>query len=234
MRIYIIRHADPDYANDTITPAGHSEAKALATRLAKEKMNRIYCSPVKRAQHTMAYTRDLTGLQVETQSWLAEIQDWSAKDASGREITAWNVGGDIIRGRKPLPTHEEWHAAEPFRSPNIRRGFEEIRAASDRFLEAAGFCREDGRYRIVRPSDEKLAVFCHMGLGMAWIAHLLELPLPLVWSGVWLPPSSVTTILMDARNEEWAVPRCLGMGDVSHLYEAGLPVSRQGIIANFY
>lgn len=28
MRLYIIRHADPDYPNNTITPAGHLEAKA--------------------------------------------------------------------------------------------------------------------------------------------------------------------------------------------------------------
>lgn len=30
MRLYIIRHADPDYPNNTITPEGHLEAQALA------------------------------------------------------------------------------------------------------------------------------------------------------------------------------------------------------------
>ena len=101
-------------------------------------------------------------------------------------------------------------------------------------MEAAGFRREEGRYRILKPNERKIAVFCHMGFGLAWLAHLLEMPLPLLWSGLWLAPSSVTTILMDTRSEQWAVPRCLGIGDVSHLYNINLPVSSQGIIANFY
>jgi hypothetical protein len=76
-------------------------------------------------------------------------------------------------------------------------------------------------------------VFCHGGFGLTWLAHLLALPLPLVWSGFWLPPSSVTTMLFDERSPEWAVPRCIGLGDVSHLYAAGLQVQARGIMANF-
>jgi probable phosphoglycerate mutase len=33
MRLLIIRHAEPDYKNNTITPAGHQEARALAQHL---------------------------------------------------------------------------------------------------------------------------------------------------------------------------------------------------------
>ena len=55
MRIYIIRHADPDYENDTITPRGHLEAKALAERMLQENIDSI-CSPLQRARHTMNYT----------------------------------------------------------------------------------------------------------------------------------------------------------------------------------
>jgi hypothetical protein len=67
---------------------------------------------------------------------------------------------------------------------------------------------------------------------VTWLAHLLDLPLTLVWSGFWLAPSSVTTILFDERSTVWATPRCLGVGDVSHLYAAGLPVQPAGITAN--
>ncbi|MDQ0914896.1 histidine phosphatase family protein [Paenibacillus sp. V4I5] len=234
MRIYIIRHADPDYENDTITPRGHLEAKALAQRMLRENIDSIYCSPLQRAQHTMNYTRELIGLPFETQDWLAEIQNWQTFDTKGRPIPAWNVDGEIIRGRMPLLTSDNFHEAEPFSNPAIRQGFAEIRSHSDRFMEEMGFRREGGRYRILKPNERKIAVFCHMGFALAWLAHLLEMPLPLLWSGFWLAPSSVTTILMDTRSEQWAVPRCLGIGDVSHLYDTKLPVSRQGIIANFY
>lgn len=85
---------------------------------------------------------------------------------------------------------------------------------------------------MLQPNRAKIAVFCHGGLGLTWLAHLLEIPLPLVWSGFWLPPSSVTTVLFDERSPQWAVPRVVGLGDVSHLYEAGLPVQPSGIKAN--
>lgn len=45
MRLYIIRHGDPDYANDTITPAGHREAQALAQRMAAQGLDRAM-SPI--------------------------------------------------------------------------------------------------------------------------------------------------------------------------------------------
>jgi probable phosphoglycerate mutase len=38
---------------------------------------------------------------------------------------------------------------------------------------------------------------------------------------------------MDERSEQWAVPRLLALGDTSHLHASGLPVSKQGIFANF-
>jgi len=41
----------------------------------------------------------------------------------------------------------------------------------------------------------------------------------------------VTTVLMERRSDDWAVPRCVAMGDVSHLYAAGLEVSPRGILA---
>lgn len=34
MILYIIRHADPDYAHNTITPLGKEEALALGQRIA--------------------------------------------------------------------------------------------------------------------------------------------------------------------------------------------------------
>jgi probable phosphoglycerate mutase len=43
----------------------------------------------------------------------------------------------------------------------------------------------------------------------------------------------VTTVLFEERSAERAAPRCIGLGDVSHLYAAGLPVRPRGIKGNF-
>jgi probable phosphoglycerate mutase len=52
MEIWIVRHADPDYENDSITEKGEREAKLLAERLLKQNFAAVYCSPMGRAQKT--------------------------------------------------------------------------------------------------------------------------------------------------------------------------------------
>jgi broad specificity phosphatase PhoE len=233
MRIYIIRHADPDYANHTITAPGHLEAAALVRRLEREGIEQIYCSPLPRAIHTMQYTADRLQLEPVILPWTAELAGWHVEGRQGGQIAAWDTDGELLRQRKPYPTGDDWHRLGPFQQGEFDAKFNELTEHSDQFLESLGYRREGGVYRIVQPNRRKIAVFCHLGFGMTWLAHLLELPVPKMWSGFWKAPSSVTTVLMDERSSEFAVPRCLGWGDTSHLYEAGLPISSQGIKANF-
>ena len=232
MRLYIIRHADPDYAKDTITSAGHLEARALATRLNSEGITRIYVSSYGRAIDTARYTAERLALDYVVQDWLREIESFKVDRTAFGSSVAWNIPGTTIR-RRPLPTQEHWHDKAPFDNPVFQKVFGEIRRNSDGFLSRHGYERQDGAYIIKASNKERIAVFCHLGFGMTWLAHLLDLPVPLVWSGFFLAPSSVTTVLFDERSEELATPRCLSVGDTAHLQVAGLPVQPAGIIANY-
>lgn len=133
-----------------------------------------------------------------------------------------------------MPNHITWMNQEFLARTKAAEIFENIRKKSDEFLKELGYERIGGRYRIIKRNSDKVAVFCHNGFGLTWLAHLLEIPLSLMWTGFWLAPTSVTVVLFDERSDEWAVPRCLHLGDVSHLYHAGLEVKPRGIIANFY
>jgi broad specificity phosphatase PhoE len=234
MRLYIIRHADPDYPNNTITAAGHLEAKALSKRLATYNLDRIYTSPLQRAIDTMRYTTELTGKPYEVEEWTAELHHLKLEGEPYGRLAHWDLPGEVIRSQEPLPTHETWKDLPYYAGTQSPETFEFIKSHSDEFLKRQGYERVGGKYRILKGNQDKVAIFCHGGFGLTWLAHLLELPLSLVWSGFWLPPSSVTTILFDQRSEEWAVPRCIGCADVSHLYAEGLPVQPHGIKANFY
>jgi probable phosphoglycerate mutase len=232
MRLYLIRHADPDYPNNTITPYGHKEAEALAARLAKEDLTRLYSSPMGRARDTMRYTADLLPHHVPAiEDWTAEFGGTTTETEEWGRIAIWDLPGEVIRGQAKHPRDNDWQNLPYVAGTPMSELFDATRAASDAFLARHGYEREGGRYRCVAPNRERIAVFCHGGFGLAWLSHLLEIPLPLMWSGFWLPPSSVTTILMEQRTDTWAVPRCVGLGDVSHLYAAGLPVRPRGIHA---
>jgi len=231
MRLYIIRHADPDYAGNTITPDGHLEAQALAKRLARQGLDFIYSSPLPRAVETMQYTADALGITPQILDWATELTDLRI-DEKWRATFAFDLAGEVIRGASELPTHDTWHLTTPLDDPRFREKFHMLRQHSDSFLSVHGYQRAGGLYRCVQPNRHSIAVFCHNGLGLTWLAHLLEIPVSLFWSGFWLAPSSITTVLFDERSPQWAVPRCLGVGDVSHLYAEGLPVQPRGLLSN--
>lgn len=232
MRLFVIRHADPDYPNNTITAAGHLEARALSLRMAKLGLDRIYCSPMGRAVDTARYTAEALGMTPVIQPWTAEL-GWTRirQDVLGESVV-WDTHGHTIRRLDPQPAANDWQEHPPFDHPDFREGFARLQADSDAFLASLGYERDGGVYRVVRGNREKIAVFCHGGFGLSWLAHLLGIPAPLLWAGFFLPTSSVTTVLFDERVGGLAVPRCLGVGDISHLYSAGLPLQPAGIKAN--
>ena len=233
MRLFIVRHADPDYPNNTITPTGHKEAQALVPRMVKLKPDRLYSSPLGRAIHTGEYTAKALGMKLEIESWTQEIPGTDVEIDPWGRMVAWDVPGELIRAKRPLPKHDDWHTMEWFAKSTVRQSFEQLQKHSDEFLARHGYVREEGRYRCEKPHREKIVVFCHGGFGLTWLSHLLEIPLPLMWSAFWLAPTSVTTVLFDERSKKWAVPRCVGLCDVSHLYAAGMTTTPHGLKANF-
>jgi broad specificity phosphatase PhoE len=233
MRFYLIRHADPDYPNNTITPAGHLEAKALGERLSRERLTRIYSSPLGRAVDTMRYTAEATGLQPTIEDWSAELSDCRLDLPPWGDMTMWDIPGQIIRANRPFPTHDNWQEMPCYSKPLFKEPIDRLAQNADAFFARHGYQRQAGVYKIIHPNRERLALFCHGGLGLCLLSHLLEIPLPLMFAGFFLPPSSVTTILFDERSKDIAVPRCIGLGDTSHLYAANLPTQPSGIKANF-
>jgi probable phosphoglycerate mutase len=229
MRIYIIRHADPDYINDTLTPAGHEQAQVLAQYLQTLKINEIYTSPLGRTQATARYTASRTNLSIQTEPWMHELADEWIED-----LNQACVG--IARLRQPVsPQIFETRQKVQLSQPDpclMEENMDLIRRGSDKFMRRQGFLRQGDAYQVVQENRKAIAVFTHMGVALVWLAHLLDIPLPMMWSGFFLHPASITTILMDERQQGFAIPRCIGLGDISHLCKAGLYPRPVGMFAN--
>lgn len=210
MRLYIIRHGEPAYPDDALTPRGQLQALALAERLAAAGVEGVYSSPLTRAVETARPTARSLGLEIVREPWLREIEDWWLPGGPEGELPVWKVDGATVRALAARLSPETWHGLPPFDLPVLRRGFAELRTASTAFLTRH---RSDG-------APGRLAVFCHEGFGLTWLAHLLEIAPPLVWAGFSLPPASVTTVDFADAGNGWSAPRCLGVGDVSHLAAA--------------
>jgi len=230
MKLYLIRHGDPDYENDSLTERGHAEVGALVDYLRGEGIDEIVSSPLGRARATAGYASDALGLEVETEPWLAELE---LKMEQEDYRSVWDIHGHLFRNASFLEDPNDLDRIPELPARRVRETLDEIRAHSDRFLARHGYVREGGIYRVEKSNSRRIAVFAHGGLGLSWLSLLLEIPAPLFWSGFFLHTSSVTQILFDEREPGVATPRCLMVGALPHLHAAGLEPGRAGIRANY-
>ena len=73
MRLIFIRHAEPDYSIDSLTEKGWREAKLLAERTKRWKVDEFYCSPLGRAKDTASFTLKECGREAVTCDWMREF-----------------------------------------------------------------------------------------------------------------------------------------------------------------
>ena len=90
MKLLIIRHADPDYTVDSLTPTGWREAALLADRLENTPITEIFCSPLGRAKDTASLTLRRKGMEATELDWLREFSPRMIDPDTGLERVAWD------------------------------------------------------------------------------------------------------------------------------------------------
>jgi probable phosphoglycerate mutase len=91
LRIIIIRHGDPDYEHDSLTPRGDTEAKLLADIIDRYNIDHFYVSPLGRAQRTASFSLEKLGKTATTLDWLKEFPPRILRpDGNGRRMIAWD------------------------------------------------------------------------------------------------------------------------------------------------
>ncbi len=229
MRIYLIRNADPDYLNDSITPSGHEQALVLAQYLQTLQINEIYSSPLGRTQMTASYTADLLRLPILTENWLRELDDLWIEDLDRASVGDATIAETVKQNSLLAGGSGRFYQPDPCL---MEENMGMIQRGSDHFLRRQGFHHQEELYRVSGENRKSIAVFTHMGVGLVWLSYLLDIPITVMWSGFYLFPASITTILMDERVPGYAIPRCLGLGDISHLGTSGCHPHPIGIFAN--
>ena len=225
MKLLIIRHADPDYAADSLTPAGWREAALLAERLENTEITKIYCSPLGRARDTASLTLRRKGMEATELEWLREFSPRMTDPDTGLERVAWDWLPQRWTQEPAYFDRDRWcHTPEmeavgvPAESAWVCRGLDE-------FLARHGYVREGELYRAVRPNRDTVALFCHLGVGCVLLAHLIGASPMVLWHGLCPRTSSITTLITEERRPGVAVFRINAMGDTAHLYAAGVEPS---------
>ena len=238
MRIVIIRHADPDYAIDSITAEGHEEARLLGEYFKDKEVGYIYVSPMGRAKDTMQYILDAKGMSDYTvKEWLREFEygvDTKNNELSDAYIernvdedgfefprVAWDMYPRALAADERHYDMNSWKETAVCRHSIISEKYDYVTAEFDRLLAEHGYVRQGLNYHCQQGNHDTITVICHFGVSMVLLSHLLHVSPYILWQGVCAAPTSITELVSEEREKGTATFRALRIGSTPHLEIVG-------------
>ena len=225
MRLLIIRHGDPDYTIDSLTPHGWEEARLLAKRLTAMKIDAFYQSPLGRAQDTARPTLEALGRTAQTCDWLREFPPRMFDPQIGRDRVVWDWLPQVWTAQPAYYDKDAWLHTPEMEAAGVPEEYARVAAGLDELLARHGYRREGALYRAERPNRDTVALFCHFGVECVLLGHLLNVSPMILWHGACALPTSVTTLYTEERRKGVAYFRMSAFGETSHLYAAGVEPS---------
>ena len=238
MLLFYIRHGDPIYNPDSLTPLGHEQAKALAKRLLLCHVDKVYSSPSTRARMTAQPFCELTRKDVA-------VCDWADEGLAGRDFFlhteeghgwCFQIPAMVQRFNTPAVRNlgARWFEHDDFRGYNFAAGMQQVDRAVDEFLLSLGLRhdRENARYEVVSEVTDtpaRIALFAHQGFGMLFFSSLLDVPYPFFCTHFDFGHSSMTVVNFE-RQGDYVYPKVLQLANDSHLYREGILTGYQNMI----
>ena len=234
MRILLIRHAEPDYVNDSITEKGRREAELLSERIARYDIRDFYVSPLGRARDTAAYTLKKTGRTAETLDWLQEFRGKYPDPETGKLRLAWDIRPRIWPQYPGVNDIHTFLDNPLFDTGDFREVWQETADGVSALMERYGY-RKDGPVWLCESNrSDTIALFCHFGISMAVISCLTDISPFVLWHRTLCFPSSVTEIVTEERKIGECSFRITKLGDITHLESILEPRSDAGLFPECY
>lgn len=207
MKIWIVRHGDPDYSIDSLTEKGKKQADLLAETLMKHHFDEIYLSPLGRAQRTAKPYLELSKRQPDgVLDWLAELP-W-----------IWDRAPEIWTKDPMAYDPKKWIDSPIFEADPFKERYQEVETSFYRFLEERGYKKNGGEFLTKGTKNEKsILFFCHLGLGSFLLSRLINVSPAITWMNVFLPTSSITLAQTEEMNPGHAHFRIREAGALPHL-----------------
>lgn len=220
MKLLIIRHGDPNYAIDSLTPTGWKEAELLSHRLCKLDIKAFYCSPLGRAKDTASFTLKKLGREAEICDWLQEFPPKIQKVGREGLSVVWDWLPQIWKDEPVFFDLRSWMTPEVFQQADVPELYKAVTHGLDALLSRHGYTRDGYHYRVDHANEDTIVLFCHFGLECVLLSHLLHVSPMVLWHGTCAAPASVTTLTTEERRKGIASFRMNAFGDISHLYVA--------------
>ena len=236
MIFFYIRHGDPTYRPDDLTPLGERQAEALAKRFAVYGLDEIYTSPMVRARKTAGPTCEVLKMEPTVLDWCSEalaFGDVSIEISPGKR--KWACGHiptcEKFLSPEVVALGDKWYTHPAFDGTNFARGVERVERETDALLLSLGYRHDRTRrlYTVEEPSEKRIALFAHSGFGGMFLSSLLDIPYNIFCTRFTFGLSGVTAVHF--KNEDGiSIPKILQLSNDSHLWREGLGIKFQNTI----
>lgn len=215
MKITIIRHAEPDYVNKTLTEKGFKEADILGRYFKDVKIDYIYSSPLPRAKYTaegiIKYNKTKTYTEHD---FLQEFWPFM-----------WDRSPSFLASDDRIYQKDAWLEVEPFNDPEVKKSYEYVKSEFNALIEKHGYKKQGVYYKVIKPNHDNIVFTCHFGLESFLLSELLNIPVNALLNHTCASPSAVTTVYTEEREKGKAIFRLNTFGSFEHLAFEKEPVS---------
>jgi len=226
MLFFYIRHGDPIYDPDSLTPLGKRQAEAVAKRLALYGVDRIYSSTSNRAILTAKPLCELVKKDMELLDFANEDYAWNELTIEKNGRRTWlffDFETKMLMAENSVRAlGNNWYEHPLF--TKYKQGFDRIYNETFDFFKALGYehIRNTGMYKAIKSNNERVALFAHQGFGIAFLSVVLDIPYPIVANHFDMCHTGITAIQFEEKNG-YAIPKLLTLSSDAHLYREGLP-----------
>ena len=230
MILYYIRHGDPIYTSNSLTPLGFRQAEAVAKRLALYGLDKIYSSTSNRAILTAKPTCELLKMEPElldftNENYTAEDFFIDNDDGNGKGWPFHNKKiVELFNSKEIRELGDRWFEHPEIAQYNFGKGIDRVYNEMDAFLESLGYehIRYTGKYKVKEANNQRVALFAHQGFGLTFLSCLLDIPYPMFCTHFDMCHTGVTVIEF-RETDGYCVPKILTLSLDAHLYREGLP-----------
>ncbi len=236
MLLYYIRHGDPIYDPDSLTPLGERQAEAIGRRLAVLGLDAIYTSPSNRARLTAQPTCELLKMEPTVIPFVDEGRAWegyAVRTASGRVTWGFNDGPTRAHMNDPAvrALGDDWYTHPAFAETPYPMGVPRMQADADDFLLSLGYRHDRAAHHYLpeAPNERRVAVFAHQGAGLAFLSAVLDIPYNQYCLRYDIGHTGMT-VLHFAVRDGVCIPQTLQHSNDSHLYHEHLGTRYHNVI----
>ena len=234
MLLFYVRHGDPIYNPDSLTPFGERQAEAVGKMLRSLRIDDVYASTSNRAQLTAKPLCEIAKKEMTLLDFANEGYAWRELTcfSKARDCNTWLFFApemkELFHTPEIIALGQRWYEhpvfkSEEFKDKDYASGIARIQAGADEFIESLGYKRvSDGKYEVVEHNDKRVAFFAHQGFGLAFLSCLVGIPYPMFCSHFDICTSGVTVVEFN-NDGGYSYPRILTLSSAAHLYKEGLP-----------